>query len=64
MSEKLNNKTVRTKQKKILRHSKNWQIPVAVRSKAYVCGSSIAAVVGPNPAESINVRLLCLLCVV
>ena len=37
-------------------------IPVAVQSKAYVCGRSATEVAGANPADSIYVRLLNLLC--
>ena len=39
-------------------------IPMAVRSKAWVCGRLIARIAGSNPAESTGVGLLCLLCVV
>ena len=39
-------------------------IPVAVRSNSYVCGRFIAGIAGSNPAEDMDVRLLCLLCVV
>jgi hypothetical protein len=39
-------------------------IPVAVRSKAYVCGRLITGIVGSNPAEGMDVSPLCLLCVV
>jgi hypothetical protein len=35
---------------------------VAVPSKAQVCCRSIAEIVGSNPAEVMNVLLLCLLC--
>jgi len=31
---------------------------------AYVCGHSIAAIAGSNSAESMNICLLCFLCVV
>jgi hypothetical protein len=39
-------------------------IPMAVRSKPYVCGRLIAGIAGSNPADGINVRLLrfCMLC--
>ena len=33
-------------------------IPVAARSKAWVCGSSPAEIVGSNPAEGMDVCLL------
>ena len=36
-----------------------WPIPVAVRSKAYVCNCSIAGIAGSNPAENMAVRLFC-----
>jgi hypothetical protein len=39
-------------------------IPVAVRSKAYVCTCSFAGIAGSNPAAELYIRLLCLLCVV
>jgi hypothetical protein len=39
-------------------------IPMAVRSKVYVCVSSIAGIAGSNPGERMDVCLLCLLCVV
>jgi hypothetical protein len=39
-------------------------IPVAARSKAWVCGRALAGVVGSNFAEGMDVCLLCLLCVV
>ena len=32
---------------------------VAVRSKVYVCGRLSAGIVGSNPADSMDVRLLC-----
>ena len=35
---------------------------VAVLSKTYVCGSSIAGITGSNLAEGMNVRLMSLLC--
>ena len=37
---------------------------VAVLSKALVCGRLIAGIAGSNPAEGMDVRLLCLLCLV
>ena len=42
----------------------HWRGPIAVdvRSKAQICGS--AGIAGSNPVESMNIRLLCLLCVV
>jgi hypothetical protein len=33
-------------------------------SHAHVCGLSTAGILGSNPAEGMDVRLLCLLCVV
>jgi hypothetical protein len=37
---------------------------VAVRSVALVCRRSVAGSAGSNPADGMDVRLLCLLCVV
>jgi len=37
---------------------------MAVLSKAYVCGCSIATIVGSTPAEGVSVLLSCLLYVV
>ena len=39
-------------------------IPVAARSKAWVCGSLLAGTAASNPAGGIGVCLLSLLCVV
>jgi hypothetical protein len=39
-------------------------MPVATRSKAWVCGRSNAGIVGLNPARVMALRLLYLLCVV
>jgi hypothetical protein len=38
-------------------------VPVAVLSKAWVCGRSPAEIVGSNPAAGMDVRLLWVLCV-
>ena len=35
-----------------------------VRSEVWVCGRYIAGTAGSNPIEGMDVRLLCLLCVV
>jgi hypothetical protein len=43
---------------------KGQRIPVVLRSKAYFCGHSIAGIAGSNPADSMDVRLMCLLCFV
>ena len=41
------------------------KVPLAaVRSKAYICGCSIAGVAGSNPTKDIDARLLCVLRVV
>ena len=40
------------------------QIPVAVRSKAWVCGRSLIGIVGSNPTLCMNVCLLWVLCIV
>jgi len=37
---------------------------VAVQSKVWVCGSSLAGIAGLNPAEDMDVSLLWVLCVV
>jgi hypothetical protein len=37
-------------------------VPVAVRSKAWVCGRSVAGIVGSNPAGGMDVCLLWVLC--
>ena len=39
-------------------------IPMAARSKAWVCRRSPAGIAGSNPARDMDVSLLCLLCVV
>jgi hypothetical protein len=39
-------------------------IPVAVRSQAHFCGRLTAGIADSNPADGMDVRLLCLLCVV
>ena len=39
-------------------------IPVAARSKAWVCGHSLAGIVGSNPVGDMDVCLLWVLCVV
>jgi hypothetical protein len=41
-----------------------WSIPVAVRSKAYACGRSIAEIAVSNPSKGMDVCLLCLICIV
>jgi hypothetical protein len=38
-------------------------VSVAVRFKTWVCDRVIPGIAGSNPAESMVVRLLCLLCV-
>jgi hypothetical protein len=40
-------------------HINNLSIPVAARSKAWVCGCSLAGIVGSNPAEGMNVCCEC-----
>jgi hypothetical protein len=42
----------------------NWPIPVAARSKAWICGRSLAGLAGSNPAKNMDVCLLCVLCFV
>ena len=39
-------------------------VPLAARSKAYVCGRSHAGIVGSNPTGGMDVSLLLVLCVV
>jgi len=39
-------------------------VPVAVRSKAWICGRSPAETVGSNSAEGMDVCLVCVLCIV
>jgi hypothetical protein len=39
-------------------------IPVATRSKVWVCGRSLAGIVGSNPTRAMDVCLLQVLCVV
>jgi hypothetical protein len=39
-------------------------ISVDVRSKAWICGRLITVTVDSNPADGMDIRLLCLLCVV
>jgi len=41
-----------------------WPVPVAARSKAWVCGRSPAEILGSNPTGGIDVCLLGVLCVV
>ena len=52
----------------LLTYSLSWlglRVPVATRSKAYVCGGrSPAETVGSNPAGCMDTCLLCVLCVV
>jgi hypothetical protein len=38
-------------------------MPVAVRSKTYLCSRLIAGIAGSNPTEGMEVRPLCLCCV-
>jgi hypothetical protein len=39
-------------------------VPVAARSKTWVCGRSVVEIVGSSRAGGVDVCLLCLLCVV
>jgi len=41
-----------------------WPVPVAARSKAWVCGRSPAEIMGSNPTGGMDVCLLWVLCVV
>ena len=47
-----------------IRHTAHGTRPVAARSKAWVCGRSPDGIVGSNPAGSMDVCLLWVLCVV
>jgi hypothetical protein len=40
----------------------NSEAVLTLRSKAYACCRLTAGITGSNPAEGMNVRLLCLLC--
>jgi hypothetical protein len=42
----------------------NMAIPVAARSKAWVCGRSLSGIVGSNPPGGMDVYLLWVLCVI
>ena len=39
-------------------YNADMPVPVAVRSKAWVCGRSPAEIVGSNPTEGVDVCLL------
>jgi hypothetical protein len=41
-----------------LKNIYKWPVPVAVRSKAKVCGRSLAGIVGSNPASDTGAFLL------
>jgi len=47
-----------------MKYSTQVPTPMAVRSKSWVCGRTIVGNAGSNPAEGLDVRLLCLWCVV
>jgi hypothetical protein len=42
---------------------KHTPIPVAARSKAWVCGRSLSGIVGSNPAGGMDVCLLWVSCI-
>ena len=44
--------------KNSVRYYHKWPIPVAARSKAWVCGRSLVGIVGSNPAGGMDVCLL------
>ena len=50
--------------KKKKKKSREMPIPVVPRSKAWVCGSSLAGIACSNPAGGIDVCVLYVLCVV
>ena len=37
-------------------------MPVAMRYETWLCSCLVAGIAGSNPAEGLDVRLLCLLC--
>ena len=43
---------------------KLWPVPVAARPKAWVCGRSLAEIVGSNPTGGMDICMLWVLCVV
>jgi hypothetical protein len=45
-----------------MNYSTQVPTPLAVRSKTWVCGRTIAGSAGLNPAEGLDARLLCLWC--
>jgi hypothetical protein len=45
-------------------HYRERPIPMGARSKAWVCGRSLARIVGSNPTGSMDICLLWVLCVV
>ena len=45
-------------------YNNQYPTPVALRTKAQVCSGSIAGIAGSNPVEGMDVRILCLFCVV
>ena len=52
----------RDSQNKLLILNVCLSIPVAMPSKAYICGRSIVEIGGSNPAEGMDVRFWYLLC--
>jgi hypothetical protein len=50
----------RTDVKNAWRFTSSVPLPMAMRYTAYVCSRLIAEIVGSNPAEGMDVRLLCL----
>jgi len=45
-------------------HGTWFPVPVAIKSKMWVCGRSLAGIAGSNPAGDMDVCLLLVLCVV
>jgi hypothetical protein len=42
----------------------NLPIPMAARSKAWVCDRSLVGIVGSNPTVGMNICMLCVSCIV
>ena len=50
--------------KRLIVSTVSWLVPVSARSKTQLCNLLVAGIAGSNPAECMDVRRLCLLCVV
>ena len=60
----VNNYSVTRLVKRIPWYGVFLSFPVAARSKAWVCGCSLAGIAGSNPAGTVHVCLLQVLCFV